>query len=88
MEVVKAILAATGNDETLIEYVTDRPGHDRRYSLGSEKVRALGWAPQVEFTQGLQSTVDWYRDNPQWWEPIRSGEYREYYERHYGRALG
>ncbi len=88
MEVVREILTQTGRDESLIEYVTDRPGHDRRYSLGSEKVRALGWAPQVGFAHGLALTVDWYRENGWWWEPIRAGEYREYYERHYGRALG
>ncbi|MDX6505438.1 MAG: dTDP-glucose 4,6-dehydratase, partial [Gaiellaceae bacterium] len=61
--------------------------HDRRYSLGSDKVRALGWTPEVAFAEGLAGTVDWYRANPWWWEPVRSGEYREYYERHYGRAL-
>ena len=88
IEVVKRILELTGNDESLIEYVTDRPGHDRRYSLGSEKVRALGWEAQVRFDEGLARTVEWYRENAWWWEPIRSGEYREYYERHYGRALG
>ncbi|QEC46569.1 dTDP-glucose 4,6-dehydratase [Baekduia soli] len=88
IEVVREILAQTGNDESLIEYVTDRPGHDRRYSLGSEKVRALGWEAQVRFAEGLRRTVAWYRDNAWWWEPIRSGEYREYYERHYGRSLG
>jgi dTDP-glucose 4,6-dehydratase len=88
IEVVKRIIELTGHDESLIEYVTDRPGHDRRYSLGSEKVRALGWEAQVRFAEGLERTVDWYRDNPSWWEPIRSGEYREYYERHYGKALG
>jgi dTDP-glucose 4,6-dehydratase len=88
IEVVKRILELTGRDESLIEYVTDRPGHDRRYSLGSEKVRALGWEAQVGFAEGLERTVGWYRDNAWWWEPIRSGEYREYYERHYGRALG
>jgi dTDP-glucose 4,6-dehydratase len=88
IEVVRRILELTGNDESLIEYVTDRPGHDRRYSLGSEKVRALGWEAQVRFADGLERTVAWYRDNAWWWEPIRSGEYREYYERHYGRALG
>jgi dTDP-glucose 4,6-dehydratase len=88
IEVVQRILAATGNDDSLIEYITDRPGHDRRYSLGSEKIRALGWEAQVRFDEGLQRTVDWYRDNTSWWEPIRSGEYREYYERHYGRSLG
>jgi dTDP-glucose 4,6-dehydratase len=88
IEVVREILAQTGNDETLIEYINDRLGHDRRYSLGSEKVRALGWQPQVDFAQGLKHTVNWYRDNTSWWEPIRSGEFREYYEKHYGRALG
>ena len=85
--VVKRILAATGADEALIEYVTDRPGHDRRYSLSSEKLRELSWEPRVEFDEGLERTVDWYRENSWWWEPIRSGAYRDYYERHYGRAL-
>jgi dTDP-glucose 4,6-dehydratase len=88
LDVVRRIVAQTGNDESLIEYVTDRPGHDRRYSLGSEKVRALGWEAQVRFDEGLERTVSWYRDNAEWWEPIRSGDYRAYYERQYGRALG
>lgn len=88
IEVVKRIVSATGNDESLIEYVTDRPGHDRRYSLSSEKLRGLGWEARVHFAEGLQQTVDWYRENTWWWEPIRSGDYREYYERQYGRALG
>jgi dTDP-glucose 4,6-dehydratase len=88
LDVVRRIISQTGNDESLIEYVTDRPGHDRRYSLGSEKVRALGWEAQVRFDEGLERTVSWYRDNSEWWEPIRSGDYRAYYERQYGRALG
>ncbi len=88
IEVVRRIIELTGNDESLIEYVTDRPGHDRRYSLASEKVRALGWEARVGFDEGLPRTVDWYRENRWWWEPIRSGEYRAYYERQYGRALG
>jgi dTDP-glucose 4,6-dehydratase len=88
IEVVRRILALTGAGEELIEYVTDRPGHDRRYSLGSEKVRALGWEAQVHFEEGLERTVAWYRDTPAWWEPIRSGDYRAYYERQYGRSLG
>ena len=88
IEVVKRILEHTGAGEELIEYVTDRPGHDRRYSLGSEKVRALGWEARVGFDEGLERTVAWYRDNAWWWEPIRSGDYRAYYERQYGRALG
>jgi dTDP-glucose 4,6-dehydratase len=87
LEVVKRIIEYTGADESLIEYVTDRPGHDRRYSLGSEKVRGLGWEAQVRFADGLERTVAWYRENRPWWEPIRSGDYRAYYERQYGRAL-
>jgi len=88
LEVVRKIVEYTGQDESIIEYVTDRPGHDRRYSLASEKVRGLGWEAQVRFAEGLERTVSWYRDNRWWWEPIRSGEYLAYYERQYGRALG
>jgi dTDP-glucose 4,6-dehydratase len=88
LDVVRRIIDLTGGSEDLIEYVTDRPGHDRRYSLGSEKVRGLGWEAQVRFDEGLERTVAWYRDNTAWWEPIRSGDYRAYYERQYGRALG
>jgi len=86
LEVVNRIIELTGSDSR-VEHVIDRPGHDRRYSLSSEKVRALGWSPRVRFGEGLSETVDWYRDNAWWWEPIRSGEYRAYYERQYGRSL-
>jgi dTDP-glucose 4,6-dehydratase len=86
--VVRRILELCGRDDSLIEYVTDRPGHDRRYSLASEKVRALGWSAATRFEQGLERTVGWYRDNAWWWEPIRSGAYRDYYERQYGLSLG
>jgi dTDP-glucose 4,6-dehydratase len=85
--VVRRILELCGRDESLISYVTDRPGHDRRYSLGSEKVRALGWSAATRFEQGLERTVSWYRDNAWWWEPIRTGAYREYYQRQYGLSL-
>ena len=90
IDVVRRILKQTGHDdESLIEYVTDRPGHDQRYSLSSQKLRdELGWEAGVRFDNGLARTVDWYRDNEDWWSPIRSGEYRDYYEKHYGRALG
>ncbi len=88
LDVVKRIIALTGRDESLIAYVDDRPGHDRRYSLSSAKVRALGWEPKMRFEAGLDRTVAWYRDNREWWEPIRSGDYREYYARQYGRSLG
>ncbi len=88
IDVVRRIIELTGAQESQIEHVADRPGHDRRYSLSSEKVRALGGAPRVRFEDGLAQTVAWYRENGWWWEPIRSGEYRAYYERQYGRALG
>jgi dTDP-glucose 4,6-dehydratase len=89
IEVVNRVIELTGADRSLIEHVTDRPGHDRRYSLSSEKLRSeLGWEAEVHFEQGLAKTVAWYRENEEWWGPIRSGAYREYYEKHYGRALG
>jgi len=88
LEVVRRILALCGRDDSLIEHVTDRPGHDRRYSLSSDRVRELGWQPRTHFAEGLERTVAWYREKRWWWEPIRSGEYRAYYEGHYGRALG
>jgi dTDP-glucose 4,6-dehydratase len=89
LELVRRILPLTGRDESLIEHVTDRPGHDRRYSLSSDKLRReLGWVPRIRLEEGLQRTVDWYRDNEWWWAPIRSGEYLDYYERQYGRRLG
>jgi dTDP-glucose 4,6-dehydratase len=88
IEVVKRILELTGREESLIDHVDDRAGHDRRYSLSSERVRALGWEPEVRFDAGLEHTVAWYRENESWWAPIRSGDYRAYYERQYGRPLG
>ncbi len=87
IEVVKKILELTGRDESLIEHVRDRPGHDERYSLSSGKLATLGWEPLVTFEEGIARTVDWYRENEDWWQPIRSGEYREYYERQYGKKL-
>jgi dTDP-glucose 4,6-dehydratase len=87
LEVVRRILALTGRDESLIEHVTDRPGHDRRYSLSAARLEGLGWSAAVGFDEGIERTVSWYRENEWWWEPIRSGEYREYYERQYGKAL-
>ena len=87
IDVVRRILELTAGDESLIEHVTDRPGHDRRYSVASDRVERLGWRAEVTFEQGLERTVEWYRENEEWWRPIRSGEYRDYYERQYGRAL-
>jgi dTDP-glucose 4,6-dehydratase len=87
IEVVRRILELTGRDESLITYVEDRLGHDRRYSLSAEKTIALGWEPGVRFDEGIERVVRWYRENEEWWGPIRSGEYREYYEKRYGSAL-
>jgi dTDP-glucose 4,6-dehydratase len=85
--VVRRILELCGRDEGLISHVADRPGHDRRYSLGAEKVSALGWSAATHFDEGLERTVEWYRGNAWWWEPIRSGAYRDYYEHQYGVKL-
>ncbi|HEX2127916.1 MAG TPA: dTDP-glucose 4,6-dehydratase [Solirubrobacterales bacterium] len=87
IEVVRRILELTGRDESLINYVTDRPGHDRRYSLSADKTEGLGWKADVGFDEGIEKVVAWYRDNESWWGPIRSGDYRSYYEKQYGSAL-
>ncbi|HEV3333498.1 MAG TPA: dTDP-glucose 4,6-dehydratase [Bryobacteraceae bacterium] len=85
LEVVRRLLAATGQPESLIQYVTDRPGHDRRYALSSEKLmHETGWRPRVDFESGLAQTIDWYRANARWVANVRSGEYLKYYERNYG----
>jgi dTDP-glucose 4,6-dehydratase len=84
LEVVRRILRATGKPESLVQYVTDRPGHDRRYALSSEKLmREAGWAPQVDFDDGLARTVEWYRGHAAWVARVRSGEYLTYYARNY-----
>jgi dTDP-glucose 4,6-dehydratase len=86
LELTRALLAATGKPETLIRFVPDRPGHDRRYAIDCSKIeKELGWQPMVTFKQGLRDTVDWYQQNVEWVEGVRSGEYRTYYERQYGR---
>jgi dTDP-glucose 4,6-dehydratase len=87
VEITRRILELTGRDESLVRHVADRPGHDRRYSLDSSKLRELGWAPRRNLAEGLADTVDWYRARRDWWEPIKSGEYREYYERQYAARL-
>jgi len=85
LDVVRTILAATGKPESLIEYVADRPGHDRRYALSSHKIMTgLGWAPQVDFEQGLAATIRWYQENTSWLDNVRSGEYQRYYMQNYG----
>jgi dTDP-glucose 4,6-dehydratase len=87
LEMVRRILDLTGADESLVRHVTDRPGHDRRYSIDDAKLRQLGWSPGIELEDGLAQTAAWYRENRTWWEPIKSGEYRAYYERQYAERL-
>ena len=85
LEVVRKILRATGKNESLIEFVRDRPGHDRRYALSSDKIlRETGWQPDVGFDEGMSLTIAWYHDHPGWVERVKSGEYQSYYERNYG----
>ncbi len=85
LDVVRAILAATQKPDSLIRYVADRPGHDRRYALSSRKIMSeLGWAPQVDFEEGLAATIRWYRENTAWLDNVRSGEYQRYYQQNYG----
>jgi dTDP-glucose 4,6-dehydratase len=85
LDVVRTLLKIVGAPESLITYVADRPGHDRRYAIDSAKIeRELGWAPRESFDSGLERTVSWYRTNREWVERARSGAYREYYERNYG----
>jgi dTDP-glucose 4,6-dehydratase len=84
LHVVRTILKHLGKPETLMQYVKDRPGHDRRYALDSSKIgRELGWKPLVPFDDGIRRTINWYRSNASWLAHARSGEYRNYYERHY-----
>src|SRR3954453_21998515 len=83
-ELTRRILELTGADESLVRHVSDRPGHDVRYSIDTAKLRALGFSPAHSLADGLPATVEWYRDNRGWWEPIKhSGGYRDYYERQY-----
>ena len=80
----RQIMHLAGKPETLIQPVRDRPGHDRRYSLDSKKVQQLGWAPRYRFGDALAATVAWYREHEAWWRPLKSGEFRAYYEKQYG----
>lgn len=87
IDVAETILELLEKPKSLIRFVEDRPGHDQRYSMDGTKLRALGWQPRHDFQSALEKTVSWYRDNRWWWENVKSGEYREYYERMYGRRL-
>ena len=86
IDLTRRILSLVGKPESLIRPVADRPGHDRRYSVDTSKLRALGWQPQVPFAEGLAATVAWYREHESWWRPLKEADpaFREHYRRHYG----
>jgi dTDP-glucose 4,6-dehydratase len=87
LHVTNRIVELTGSEPSLVRHVDDRPGHDRRYALDDSKLRGLGWRPQHSFVDGLSQTVEWYRANRAWWEPLKSGAYRAYYEQQYAERL-
>ena len=84
IEIARIILDELDAPPEMIEHVTDRKGHDRRYSMECDKIMALGWRPEIEFERGIRETIQWYRDNRAWWEPLKSGEFQEYYRKNYG----
>src|SRR5712691_11026251 len=82
-QVAEAVLDIMRKPRSLIRYVADRPGHDYRYAVDIARITELGWEPQVRFAEGLERTVRWYVDHPEWWRPLKSGEYWEYYKKNY-----
>ena len=88
MEIVKKILELLGKGEEMIEYVKDRPGHDRRYAIDFSKIKnELGWQPRTSFEDGMRKTVEWFESNESWWRDVKSGEYQKYYEKQYSNNI-
>ncbi len=84
IEITKLILEYSGASEDMIEYVKDRPGHDRRYAIDCSKLKSeLGWEAKIDFKEGLKKTVEWYKDNEEWWKKLKDGSYLEYYKKQY-----
>lgn len=83
IEIARTILDELDAPAEMIQHVTDRKGHDRRYSMDCAKLEGLGWRPEIEFETGIRETIRWYRDNPDWWKPLKSGEFDEYYRKNY-----
>jgi dTDP-glucose 4,6-dehydratase len=87
IDVAETILDIVGRPKSLIHFVTDRAGHDRRYGVDYGKLGKLGWAPRHDFHKGIETTVRWYQENQWWWEKVRGGDFKEYYEKQYGERL-
>jgi dTDP-glucose 4,6-dehydratase len=88
IQIVRTLISLLGKDESAIEWIKDRPGHDRRYAVDASKLRTeLGWEPTVDLASGLAKTVAWYREHEAWWRQVKSGAYREYYDRQYGKDV-
>ncbi|MCS7049126.1 MAG: dTDP-glucose 4,6-dehydratase [Verrucomicrobiae bacterium] len=87
IHIARTILETLGKPPSLIRHVADRPGHDRRYSLNTDKLARLGWHPQRQLQDGLRETIEWYRRHRSWWQPIKSGPFRDYYKKQYGSRL-
>jgi dTDP-glucose 4,6-dehydratase len=87
IEITRRIIAHLGRDESTIQFVKDRPGHDRRYAMDITSItRDLGWRPRIPFERGIGETIDWYVVNEGWWRRIKTGDYLNYYEKQYGRG--
>lgn len=86
LTVIRRIFGLMGHDESMIAWVRDRPGHDRRYAMRSERIRRLGWMPRTAFVDGLRRTVEWYQAHADWWQPLKAGAFEEYYRRQYARG--
>ena len=87
LAVAEQIVTALGQPRSLIRFVQDRPGHDRRYSIDCSRLHTLGWTPAVPFEEGLKQTVEWYRSHESWWRKIKSGEFKDYYRQQYANRL-
>ena len=83
IDIARTIIRLVGADENLLTFVSDRPGHDRRYALSARKVKALGWKKRYDFDDGLRKTVNWYRRNEDWWRKTKEGAFRRYYSKQY-----
>lgn len=88
LEITRLILSTLGKGEEVIEHITDRKGHDRRYAIDFSKIKnELGWQPEIKFEDGIKSTIEWYKNNQDWWRRVKSGEYAEYYKKQYGLGI-